>query len=73
MAELPSLLLASLNPSTRKQAEQSLTDLSNQSGFLSHLLRLVLEQSLDRSVRLAGGIYLKNVIKSRWQDVCECF
>lgn len=73
MAELPSLLLASLNPATRKQAEQSLQELSRQSGFLSALLRLVLETSLDRPVRLSGGIYLKNVIKRRWQDVRESF
>ncbi|KAH9947043.1 Cse1-domain-containing protein [Amylocystis lapponica] len=68
MSELPTLLLASLNPSTRKQAEQSLQTLSAQPGFLSHLLRLVLEQPQDRAVRLAGSVYLKNVTKTRWED-----
>ncbi|KZT00874.1 uncharacterized protein LAESUDRAFT_731806 [Laetiporus sulphureus 93-53] len=68
MSELPSLLLASLNPAARRQAEQSLHDLSVQPGFLSVLLRLVLEQNQDRAVRLAGSVYLKNVIKSRWED-----
>ncbi|KAI0714440.1 armadillo-type protein [Cerioporus squamosus] len=68
MAELPSLLLASLNPSTRKQAEQNLQTLSIQPGFLTHLLTLVLQSSQDRAVRLAASVYLKNLIKSRWED-----
>lgn len=69
MADLPNLLLGSLNPATRKQAELSLTDYSTQPGFLSHLLRLVLEPSQDRAVRLAGSVYLKNIAKLRWEDV----
>ncbi|GLB42771.1 putative importin alpha re-exporter [Lyophyllum shimeji] len=68
MADLPALLLASLNPSTRKQAEQSLNAVSVQPGFLSHLLRLVLESTQDRAVRLAGGVYLKNITKLRWEE-----
>ncbi|KAI0350026.1 Cse1-domain-containing protein [Trametes cingulata] len=68
MAELPSLLLASLNPSTRKQAEQNLQTLSVQPGFLTHLLTLVLQSSQDRAVRLAASVYLKNLVKSRWED-----
>ncbi|KAI0366303.1 Cse1-domain-containing protein [Pilatotrama ljubarskyi] len=68
MAELPSLLLASLNPSTRKQAEQNLQTLSIQPGFLTHLLTLVLQSSQDRAVRLAASVYLKNLVKSRWED-----
>ncbi|KAG5641488.1 hypothetical protein DXG03_005099 [Asterophora parasitica] len=68
MADLPTLLLASLNPETRKQAEQSLNAVSVQPGFLSHLLRIVLEPSQDRAVRLAGGVYLKNVTKLRWDE-----
>ena len=69
MSEIHGLLLASLNPSTRKEAETNLQSLSLQQGFLSVLLRLVLEQSQDRPVRLAGSVYLKNVIKNRWDDV----
>ncbi|GBE78775.1 hypothetical protein SCP_0116680 [Sparassis crispa] len=69
MSELPTLLLASLNPASRKQAEQNLQSLSLQPGFLSVLLRLVLEQSQDRAARLAGSVYLKNVVKNRWDDL----
>ncbi|KAL1949825.1 hypothetical protein VTO73DRAFT_8706 [Trametes versicolor] len=68
MAELPTLLLASLNPSSRKQAEQSLQSLSVQPGFLTHLLTLVLQGTQDRAVRLAASVYLKNIVKSRWED-----
>jgi len=71
-ADLPTLLLASLNPSTRQQAEAQLTQLSLQPGFVLALLRLVLagaELGLDRPVRLAGCVYLKNLVKLRWEEV----
>ncbi|KAL0569494.1 importin-alpha export receptor [Marasmius crinis-equi] len=68
MADLPNLLIASLNPTTRKQAEQNLSALSQETGFLSHLLRLVLDQSADRAVRLSASVYLKNQVKLRWEE-----
>ncbi|KAG7096402.1 hypothetical protein E1B28_003845 [Marasmius oreades] len=68
MADLPNLLLASLNPTTRKQAEQNLNALSEQPGFLPHLLQLVLDQSADRAVRLSASVYLKNLVKLRWEE-----
>lgn len=68
-SDLPSLLLASLQPSSRKQAETSLTSLSTQPGFILALLRLVLdERGGERAVRLAGGVYLKNLVKLRWEE-----
>lgn len=69
MSNLPQLLLASLNPSTRKEAEAALDELSAQPGFLSLLVNLVLEQSQDRAVRLSGSVYLKNIAKLRWEEV----
>ncbi len=69
MADLPQLLVASLKPDTRKQAEQNLSAISIQPGFLGVLLQLVLNASQERSVRLAASIYLKNVAKSRWEEV----
>ncbi|KAH8112452.1 Cse1-domain-containing protein [Phellopilus nigrolimitatus] len=68
MSDLPSLLLASLNPTTRKQAEQNLAALSAQPGFLSVLLLLILSPTQDRSVRLAGSVFLKNTVKRRWEE-----
>lgn len=69
MADISNLLLASLQPSTRKQAETRLSELSVQPGFLSHLSSLILDPTKDRAVRLAGSIYLKNIAKLRWEDV----
>ena len=69
MADISELLLASLNPETRKPAEQNLTALSVQPGFLTHLLGLILEGSKNRAVRLAGAVYLKNLAKMRWEEV----
>lgn len=71
MSDVPQLLLASLSPSTRKQAEQSLATRSTQASFPLSLLRIALDSSQDRSVRLAGSVYLKNTIKSRWEDVSD--
>lgn len=73
MTDVGSLLLASLSPATRKQAEQNLQALSAQPGFLPNLLGLVLNHSQDRSVRLAGSVYLKNNIRSKWEDVRSIF
>ncbi|KAJ7281661.1 CAS/CSE protein [Mycena rebaudengoi] len=68
MSDLPSLLLASLDPATRKAAEQNLNALSLQDGFLSHLLRLTLDTSKERAIRLAGSVFLKNIAKLRWEE-----
>ncbi|KAJ7077918.1 CAS/CSE protein [Mycena belliarum] len=68
MSDLPSLLLASLNPVTRKSAEQNLNALSVQEGFLAHLLRLILDGTNERPVRLAGSVFLKNIAKLRWEE-----
>jgi hypothetical protein len=68
MADLPALL-ASLNPATRKDAENTLTQFANQPGFLQALLQLVLATGADRPVRLAGSVYLKNTVKRKWNEV----
>ena len=70
MADLPNILVASLKPDTRKEAEKALTVISNQPGFLGGLLQLILNSSQDRSARLAASIYLKNIAKTRWEEVC---
>lgn len=69
MSDLPQLLLASLNPSTRKQAEQRLNELSVQSGFLTHTLGLILDTAQEKAVRLSASVYLKNMAKMRWEEV----
>ena len=72
MSDIPKLLLDSLNPTTRKQAEQSLTAYSRQHAFVVHLLQLVLDASNDTAIRLAASVYLKNTVRLRWlEDVCD--
>lgn len=71
MSDLPALLLASLHPdpANRKQAEHSLNAISTQPGFLLLVLQLVLEEGQDRSVRLAGSVFFKNVARRSWDEV----
>lgn len=69
MADLPNLLLASLNPSTRKAAEQTLLSYSVQSNFLPTVLQLVLDESQDKGTRLAASVFFKNTVKRRWFEV----
>lgn len=71
MSDLPALLFASLDPNTRKEAENKLTAYSLQNGFLPHLLTLVLDSSQNNAVRLAGSVFFKNVIKKRWSEVSD--
>ncbi|KAJ7504560.1 CAS/CSE protein [Mycena galericulata] len=68
MSALDASLLASLDPATRKAAELNLDALSVQPGFLPHLLRLILDATKERPVRLAGSVYLKNAAKLRWEE-----
>ena len=70
LAELPPILQASLNATTRKDAEQKLKVLSTTPHFLPSLLQLVLASpTVDMSIRLTGAIYLKNVVRKNWIDV----
>ncbi|KAI0296781.1 armadillo-type protein [Multifurca ochricompacta] len=68
MSDIPKLLLYSLNPQSRKQAEQSLEAYSRQPAFVIHLLQLVLDVTQDNAVRLAASVYLKNTVKLGWLE-----
>lgn len=68
MSDIPKLLLESLNPYTRKKAEQALDAYSRQPAFVIHLLQLVLAISNDTAIRLAASVYLKNRVKLGWLD-----
>lgn len=61
------LLLATLNPSTTKEATQSLSSYfqQNSNGILD-LFRFTLAETVEINVRLAGAIYLKNLIRGHW-------
>lgn len=68
MSDIPKLLLDSLNPHTRKQAEHALDAYSRQPAFVVHLLQLVLATTNDTAVRLAASVYLKNRVRLGWLD-----
>ncbi len=65
---LPALLLASLGPSTRKEAEQKLLAFSDQPNFLPSILQPVLDDSQEKGIRLAASVLFKNTVKRRWDD-----
>ncbi|KZT24288.1 hypothetical protein NEOLEDRAFT_1179287 [Neolentinus lepideus HHB14362 ss-1] len=69
MLDLTALFISSLDPTSRKIANQTLHSLSQQPGFLPHLFILIINPAQDRpAARLAAAVYLKNIVKNRWDD-----
>ncbi|KAG8694409.1 importin-alpha export receptor [Ceratobasidium sp. 394] len=66
--EVPQLLLGSLDPSTRQQAEKQLAQAATHAGFLPHLLGIVLDKAQRSEVRMAAAVYFKNAARRRWTD-----
>ncbi|KZP16361.1 hypothetical protein FIBSPDRAFT_958084 [Athelia psychrophila] len=69
-SDLPSLLLASLHPASRKQVKQSLAALSATPGFIGALLQLVLGQGTqDCSVHFRGRVSQSRFLsRTRWSE-----
>ncbi|KAH9285832.1 Importin-7 [Echinococcus granulosus] len=61
-------LQASLQPGQREDAEKLLVEMHKIIGFAPTLLQIVLEQTLDLSVRQAGAVFLKNMILKSWRQ-----
>ncbi|KAJ6640518.1 Importin-7 [Pseudolycoriella hygida] len=64
------LLEATTNPDpvNISQAEERLHQMKKIIEFAPTLLRIVMQNDLGIPIRLAGSIYLKNLITSNWQD-----
>ncbi|KAG0677522.1 importin-alpha export receptor [Pichia californica] len=62
------VLEQSLNPSTAKNAEGILKGFESQVGFPITLLHVVANSNTPISVRLAGALYFKNLVKRKWID-----
>ena len=60
-------LSQTLNPATRKQAEQALSLVEPNPQF-ALLLMQIIEKSADTSVKSCAAIYFKNFIKRRWSQ-----
>ncbi|GMF02811.1 unnamed protein product [[Candida] boidinii] len=65
---IAAVLQQSLLPQTAKQSEVELKSIESQEGFPLTLLHLVASQNLDISIRLAGALFFKNLIKRKWID-----
>jgi exportin-2 (importin alpha re-exporter) len=65
---LSSYLASTVSPdaATRRAAEDSLRQGEGQPGFLQLILQLVKSDGVDMTVRQAGGVYFKNVVKKLW-------
>uniref|UniRef100_A0A5K3EN74 Importin N-terminal domain-containing protein n=1 Tax=Mesocestoides corti TaxID=53468 RepID=A0A5K3EN74_MESCO len=61
-------LQASLQPEQQAEAEKLLVEMHKIIGFAPTLVQIVLEQSLDLSVRQAGAVFLKNMILKSWKQ-----
>ncbi|XP_050096371.1 importin-7 [Anopheles aquasalis] len=67
-AKIAELLRATTEPTQRLQAEEQLNQVHKIIGFPPSLMQVIMQNELEMPVRLAGAIYLKNLINSSWQD-----
>lgn len=63
---IPSYLRESLNPQNAKNAETHLRSIESQPHFAINLLHVVASTNIDPAVRLAGALFLKNLVKRKW-------
>lgn len=63
-----SALEQSLNPTTAKTAESALKVMETQEGFPVTLLHVIANNNTPNSIRLAGALYFKNLVKRKWID-----
>ncbi|XP_049297694.1 importin-7 [Anopheles funestus] len=66
--KISELLRATIDPTQRLQAEEQLNQVHKIIGFLPSLMQVIMQNELEIPVRLAGAIYMKNLINSSWQD-----
>ncbi|XP_058126531.1 importin-7 [Anopheles ziemanni] len=66
--KISELLRATIEPTQRMQAEEQLNQVHKIIGFLPSLLQVVMQNEVEMPVRLAGAIYLKNLVNSSWPD-----
>lgn len=66
LESIPSYLKESLNPQNAKQAENHLRSIESQPHFAINLLHVVASTNLEPAVRLAGALFLKNLVKRNW-------
>ncbi|VDO04808.1 unnamed protein product [Rodentolepis nana] len=60
-------LQASLQAEHREEAEKLLNEMQRMTGFGPTLLQIILEPSLNLSIRQSGGVFFKNMILKSWR------
>lgn len=65
---IPKILEQSLHPQFSNQADKILKSIENEPGFSINLLHVIASTNLSQSIRLAGALYFKNLIKRKWLD-----
>ncbi|KAK6456784.1 CAS specific exportin for Srp1p required for accurate mitotic chromosome segregation [Scheffersomyces xylosifermentans] len=65
---IPRYLEQSLSPQHAKAAETQLKSIETLPGFSINLLHVIASTNLSPSVRLAGALFFKNLVKRKWID-----
>lgn len=65
---IPVYLKQSLDPQSAKQAESHLRSIETQPHFAINLLNVVASTSVEPAIRLAGSLFLKNLIRRKWTN-----
>ncbi|CAO3610336.1 unnamed protein product [Cunninghamella blakesleeana] len=60
------MFTTNFNPSTRKTAESTLSQIEKQPGFPLALVQLISDQNIDQTIRFTAAVYFKNYIKRNW-------
>lgn len=68
LESIPEYLKLSLDPRNAKQAEVYLKLIELQPGFAINLLHVIALTNLDASVRLAGALFFKNLVRRKWMN-----
>ncbi|CUM57916.1 unnamed protein product, partial [Debaryomyces tyrocola] len=66
LESIPQYLDQSLLPQHAKEAEAQLKSIENQPGFSVNLLHIIASTNLSPSIRLAGVLFFKNLVKRKW-------
>lgn len=66
LESIPLYLKESLDPRNAKRAEAQLKSIETQPHFAINLLHVVASTNVEPSVRLAGALFLKNLIRRKW-------
>ncbi|KAL1925152.1 uncharacterized protein VTP21DRAFT_35 [Calcarisporiella thermophila] len=68
---LSETLKQTLNPATAKQAEKTLQSVETQPNYPILVLRLVANDAVDPSVRVAAALLFKNFVKRNWKSAYD--